>query len=116
MLAEFARAAQDNDVDGLLAVLAPDARLSSDGGGKIEAALKPLVGPKKIIRFLFGVAKLREAMGETTVEPRFVNGRPGAVVYLDGALDSTVSVDIVDGRITALHIVRNPDKLRHLAS
>ena len=116
VLAEFARAAQDNDVDGLLAVLAPDARLSSDGGGKIEAALKPLVGPKKIVRFLVGVAKLREAKGETTFEARFINGRPGAVVYLDGQIDSTVSVDVVDGRIAAIHVVRNPDKLRHLVS
>jgi len=114
VLAAFAQAAQTNDVDGLVAVLDPDARLISDGGGKISAALKPLVGPTKIVRFLLGVAQLRAKQGETSYAPRFINGRPGALVYLDGELDSTLSVDVVGGKIVGIQVVRNPDKLRHL--
>ena len=114
VLAAFTQATQTNDIEGLMAVLAPDAQLLSDGGGKIQAALKPLVGPKKIARFLLGVVELREKQGETSFVPRFINGRPGALVYLDGELDSTFSVDVVAGKVVGIHIVRNPDKLAHL--
>ncbi len=115
VLAAFSDAARSNDLGGLLAILAPDAVLTSDGGGKIAAALKPVRGAEKVAKFLLGVEQVRAGLGQTTVEPSMVNGRPGAIVRLDGAIDSAVSVEMTAGRIAAIHVVRNPDKLRHLA-
>lgn len=113
LLARFQIAAQTNDVDALVAALDPDAVLTSDGGGKIEAALKPLTGARKVARFLAGVAQIRS--GVTSVRPTAINRQPGVLVYTDGVLDSAISFDIVDDRIARVHIVRNPDKLRHLS-
>lgn len=114
VLAAFSDAARRNDVDSLMALLTPDAQMTSDGGGKIQAALKPILGAAKVAKFLIGVNQVREQMGETTVDPSVINGRPGAIVRLDGAVDSTVSMEVIDGRVAAIHVVRNPDKLRHL--
>ncbi|MET0863130.1 MAG: RNA polymerase sigma-70 factor [Nakamurella sp.] len=111
----FMVAASTGDVQGLMDVLAPDVVLLSDGGGKVSAGLRPILGADKVARFLVGlVIKLADA--NPTSEFAVINGRPGALVYLDGDLNTVVTIDIEDGIISRVYMVRNPDKIIHAAS
>ncbi len=107
----FVDAAVTGDLQGLLAVLAPDVVLTADGGGVIKAALRPIVGVDKVARFLSGIRP-----DDLVVEPGWtqVNGRPAVRLTVDGALDSVVCVDVRDGLVREIYFVRNPDKLGHL--
>jgi RNA polymerase sigma-70 factor (ECF subfamily) len=109
---KFMEASATGDVQGLLALLAPDAVLLSDGGGKKRAALLPLRGPAAICRFVTGVRPLIE--GELRLEYRMVNAMPAALVYVDDALDSVVILELGADEIRRIYFVRNPDKLRGL--
>lgn len=121
VLTAFQRAASAGDLDGLVRCLAPEAVLRSDGGGRVHAALRPVLGAEKVARFVVGI---RELAGSAPVSlvPAIVNGELGLVVGLGSAPDSradpgiTVVVPRVeaDGLIHGLDIVRNPDKMRHL--
>ena len=77
------------------------------------AARNPIIGADKIARFFIGLAA-KNAGHEVRVEPAVINGAIGALLYLDGELDHTMSVAIDGEKIAAIYIVRNPDKLRHL--
>lgn len=110
--ASFFAAAATGDVGQLMELLAPDAVLISDGGGKKKAALKPITGAAKIIRFL---AAIRPPEGEYDVEVRSVNGGLSVLIHLTDGLDSVASVDVVGGRVTAVYLSRNPDKLSGVA-
>ena len=96
-------------------LLRDDIELYNDGGGKRAAALKPLFGLEKVLKFLIGVTRLPEAI-ESKFEYRhvFVNGRPAAIIYNTTAdhLDSMQYVEMEGDEITRLLYVRNPDKLR----
>jgi len=113
----FLKAALDGDVERLMEVLAPDVELTTDGGGRITAARNPITGADKVTRFLIGVAS-RPWHGIDLSELRYaeaeLNGATALVVYHQGRPVSTIAVDVVDGRVTALRMVANPDKLRHL--
>jgi len=109
--ARFLLAAQSGEIQQLLDVLAPDVVLLSDGGGKKQAALRPLHGADKVARWLLGV------MRKTPVgEARWVvaNGQVAVMLYVDGELDSVGTVHTADGRINEIYLVRNPDKLTGL--
>jgi RNA polymerase sigma-70 factor (ECF subfamily) len=108
----FLEAATTGDLQGLLDVLAPDVVLTSDGGGIMKAALRPIVGPDKVARFLSGVRPTGLDLGVRWAE---ANGRPVVLLDVEGQLDSLVSWDVRDGRIGHIYFVRNPEKLRHLA-
>jgi RNA polymerase sigma-70 factor, ECF subfamily len=116
IVAAFAVAWQEGDHEALLGLLDPDAVMRSDGGGKVPAAGKPLVGADRIIRALAGFARAAARQG---IEPegRFarVNGAAGLVIEERGATN-VYSLTIDAGRITAIDVVRNPDKLRHLGA
>jgi RNA polymerase sigma-70 factor (ECF subfamily) len=158
LLERFLAAAQEGDLAALEELLAEDAVLYADGGGKAMAAPEPLVGPALIARFMAAVA--HATAGEVESRPVRVNGQPGRIMrgpaeppideeqriatleaqarLLSGDVDaqrlaeimrqtreatshgdevrviSVLTVDVVDGRIQALRIVRNPDKLAHL--
>ncbi|MGW7819642.1 RNA polymerase sigma-70 factor [Streptomyces puniciscabiei] len=109
----FLAAAADGDLDGLMSVLAPDVRLVGDSGGKAKAPLRVLHTADKVGRFLVAVAQQSTA----ALSYRFLeaNGGPALLVLLDGEPESLVQVDVADGRVATVYIVRNPDKLRHLA-
>ncbi|WP_093840299.1 RNA polymerase sigma-70 factor [Streptomyces aidingensis] len=109
--AEFMEACAGGDLHRMLASLAPDVVLWSDGGGKRQAALRPIVGPDKVARWILGVGA---RLGPAEVRPVLVNGRPGAVFAVGGEVDSVVAAEVFDGRIAAIHVIRNPDKLRHV--
>jgi len=110
----FALAWQEGDHEALLGVLDPGAVLRADGGGKVNTAGKPLLGAERISRALLGLR--RAALKQKRVDevrPVRVNGAPGLVI-LETNATSVVSLTIDAGRITAVDIVRNPEKLRGL--
>ena len=114
LAAAFAAAAQKGDVATLTKLLAEDAVLYSDGGGKRAAALQPIRGADKIVRFLAGMARKTPSLMTFDVRRAAVNGLAGFVLREpDGSVD-TVAIDHRDGRITAIYLTRNPEKLRHV--
>ena len=161
LLERFLAAAEEGDLEGLETLLAEDAVLYADGGGKVLASPEPLYGAALIARFMAGVADVRRRFGTFEMRMVHVNGQPGRVVrgpeepefgeaqrlaaarvaadMKSGEFDPTklgghllagqdhpaasqepihvwevLTVDVVDGRIQTVRIVRNPDKLAHL--
>jgi RNA polymerase sigma-70 factor (ECF subfamily) len=115
LAAAFLAVAREGDFDALRALLAEDAVLRADGGGKLPAALAPIVGRDRIARFLAGVArKVREAGYVLTPTPARINGQPGVVVRDAEGIVPTMALGVRAGAIVAVDIVRNPDKLGHL--
>ena len=108
----FLAAAATGDVQQLLDVMSPDVVLLTDGGGKMQAALRPIHGADKVARWFSGV---RPRAGSFTFEWTTANGRPGVLFYVDGAFDAFATLTVRDGRVDAIYLVRNPDKLGHLA-
>jgi RNA polymerase sigma-70 factor (ECF subfamily) len=110
----FGEAVTSGNVARLAELLRADAVALTDGGGRKTAARNPIIGPEKIARFFIGIAA-KNAGHDMRIEPAMINGAIGALLYLDGELDSTMSM-VISGetnRIAAIYIVRNPDKLRH---
>ncbi|HEY7812949.1 MAG TPA: sigma factor-like helix-turn-helix DNA-binding protein, partial [Nakamurella sp.] len=106
----FLRATATGELQDLLDVLAPDVVLTGDGGGKVSLNRRPVVTADKVGRFLLGV-RAKGGSGDIRFDPVLVNGRPGVLAYLDGALDTVMTWDVVDDRIAAIYLVRNPDKV-----
>jgi RNA polymerase sigma-70 factor (ECF subfamily) len=113
LLMAFGEAVTSGNVARLAELLRADAVAITDGGGRKTAARNPIIGADKIARFFIGIA-VKNAGHELRVEPAMINGAVGALLYLDGELDHTMSMAIDGERIAAFYIVRNPDKLRHL--
>ncbi|MGX1198595.1 sigma-70 family RNA polymerase sigma factor [Parvibaculum sp. MBR-TMA-1.3b-4.2] len=105
----FQQALMKEDPEAILACMKEDAIFYSDGGGKVAAALNPLYGADKITRFWLGI--MRKAEGRITPRPAWLNGLPGYLLTEGDTLHSAVSLRIEDGRIAALYVQRNPDKL-----
>lgn len=106
----FVEACSAGDMDGLLAVLAEDVTLWSDGGGKARAARNPVYGAANVARFLVGA--LRKAPSGLVVRPTRVNGGPGLVGYFgDGTPQSATTFMFAGGRIAEIRLVVNPEKL-----
>ena len=85
----------------------------TDGGGRKTAALNPIKGADKIARFFISLAA-KSADLDIRIEPTMINGSVGALLYVDGEIDHSLSMAIDGERIAAIYIVRNPDKLRHV--
>jgi RNA polymerase sigma-70 factor (ECF subfamily) len=110
----FAAAWKAGDVEGLLRMLDPDVAFRADGGGKVTAIVRPLHGAERVAETLMGLARVNERAGRKTRAGLLdVNGLPGLLLY-DGELLSVASFTIDGGRIVAIDVVRNPDKLRHV--
>jgi RNA polymerase sigma-70 factor (ECF subfamily) len=110
----FHQAAISGDAQALAQMLAHDVVLYSDGGGKRIAALNPIHGREKVLRFLDGVSRKNASLATLKVRDATINGLPGFVLRdEDGAID-TAAFESHDGRITAIYIMRNPGKLRHV--
>ncbi|WJV44621.1 RNA polymerase sigma-70 factor [Streptomyces flavofungini] len=105
----FLFAASTGEVQALMDLLAPDVVQISDGGGKVVAARRPIVGSAEVARFVLGVIKTTTEA--TRVEYATYNGMPAARFVTDGELDWLVAFEIHDGRIAGLYGMRNPDKL-----
>lgn len=110
----FIAAAMGGDVQALMDVLAPGAVLLSDGGGKVSAARRPVVGAENIARFLLGLAG--KPLPDMRVEPAVLNAMPAIVISSGGRADLAVVIETDGGHVTGLYLVRNPDKLGAVAS
>jgi RNA polymerase sigma-70 factor (ECF subfamily) len=110
----FLAAAGGGDLKELMSLLAPDVRLVGDSGGKAKAPLRVLESADHVGRFIVGVAE-KSVQG---LSWRFLelNGGPAVLVLSDGKPDSVFQMDILDGRIQSVYIIRNPDKLRALSA
>jgi RNA polymerase sigma-70 factor (ECF subfamily) len=115
LLAQFIAATASGNYDDLVGALAEDAAVYSDHGGKAAAAQRTILGADKVARFFLGVQR-RFPPAEPSVRMVSLNGRPGAIVFSGDRPDSAFSFDCDSRGITRIYVVRNPDKLRHLAA
>lgn len=115
LLQAFGDAVSSGNVARLAELLRADAVAIADGGGRKTAARNPIVGADKVARFFIGIAA-KNAGHDVRIQPAMINGAFGALLYLDGELDHTMSMAISGDKIAAIYIVRNPDKLSHLST
>ena len=112
---KFMLAAREGDEAALLSMLDQDAVLVTDGGGKLQAALRPILGSEAIARFISKLAEKTPEVETATFEPVFINQLPGFRVVGVSALPETIALEVDDeNRVVAIYYVRNPDKLAHL--
>lgn len=110
----FFAASRSGDMQALGALLTEDVSAHADGGGKRPAAMQPLLGFDAVMKQYEQVAVWLREKGSTLVRVGFINGLPGFITLeADGELQTT-ALDIEDGKIAAIYVMRNPDKLRHL--
>ncbi len=112
--ASFMQAAQTGDVAALSGLLAEEAVLYSDGGAFTRAARRPILGEARITRFLAGLTARHGPAKYLRALP--INGQPGFVKSDDRGITDAIAFDIREGRVVSVYIVRNPEKLRHLAA
>jgi RNA polymerase sigma-70 factor (TIGR02957 family) len=108
LLARFMEASQRGDSEAIQALLHTNARLISDGGGVVTAAIRPLLGAERIGRLFWAIARRGAAQ---PAQLGNVNGEPAILRFDNGHLHSVTTVEIVDGRITTIYSVLNPNKL-----
>jgi len=113
LLQGFADAAVRGDMASLTALLAPQAELIGDGGGKVPSFGKTLVGGRRIAQLYFAVRRRHAQMQVEVVQ---INGAPGLLRFLDGRLESAQTFEIEAGRIVRVYSQRNPDKLAGLSA
>jgi len=114
LAARFFDALRDGDVDGLRELLAADVQMVGDGGGKAPAFAKGVIGADKVARVLASNFPLLAKI-DTTLEPREVNGQPGAILRdRGGKVVGTLALEVLGGRIQTIRSVTSPDKLGHL--
>ena len=119
LLSAFAAATQSGDLNGLMQLLASDVRVVTDGGGKVRSALNVVEGADRAARFLVEVTRKHAGQwwrDDFTVRFATINGLPGVIVDAPEGPVQTAAFEIDGDLIRALYIVRNPDKLRHLAT
>ena len=104
----FLAASATGELEQLIGLLDPDVVLRSDGGGKMSAARRPVVGPDRVARFLLGIPQLNPGI---RLEPTETADGIALLATLNGRTDSVVSFVVAEERITEILIVRNPDKL-----
>jgi len=114
LAARFFDALRDGDIEGLRQLLAADVQMVGDGGGKAPAFARSVIGADNVARVLASNLPLLATI-DVRVEPREVNGQPGAILRdRNDNVVGTVTLDVLGGRIQAIRSVVNPDKLGHL--
>ncbi|MEO5958163.1 MAG: RNA polymerase sigma-70 factor [Opitutaceae bacterium] len=113
VLPRFFRAAKGGDIPGLLAVVADDVTMTTDGGGHVRAVARPVVGADHVTRFVAG--SIRKFVPEDReFRPAQINGLPGLLGLEAGRVVQVLAFAITDDRIHAIYLINNPEKLRHL--
>ncbi len=115
LMSAFVAATQSGDLNALTQLLASDVRVVTDGGGKVAAALNVLDGADRAARFLVGATR-KGWREDFTLRFATINGLPGVIVDGPEGPVQTAAFEIEGDVIRALYVVRNPDKLRHLAT
>jgi RNA polymerase sigma-70 factor (ECF subfamily) len=114
--AAFFAASRNGDTQQLQSLLAEEVTVHADGGGKTPAAKRPVVGVDPVVRLFAGLARTFAEQMSRIVRYGFINGLPGFVTIEQGDVLQTTALQIEDGKIAGIYVVRNPDKLRHLGS
>ncbi|WP_410581158.1 RNA polymerase sigma-70 factor [Amycolatopsis sp. lyj-108] len=112
LVESFLSAAKDGDLPALESLLTADVTAWSDGGGKATAARRPVHGAAKVARLYAGMFA---GAGQVSIRIGEVNGGPAVIATAGGALYGILGFEIVDGRISGLRAVANPDKLTFLS-
>lgn len=109
LIARFSEAVLAQDQDRLVSLFAPDVVFYSDGGGRVPAALNPVYGADHVTRLVLGLA--RKGLVNPMVRSGEVNGQFAIIIEEAGALHSVVTADVDGAQITAIYVIRNPEKL-----
>jgi RNA polymerase sigma-70 factor, ECF subfamily len=112
--AAFFQASRSGDMQGLQSLIAADVAVHADGGGRKTAANRPIIGLDEVMRFHQSLAHFFARHMSQLVRYALINGLPGFVTLEADNTLQTTALQIEDGRITGIYVVRNPDKLRHL--
>ncbi|MGB6171330.1 MAG: sigma-70 family RNA polymerase sigma factor [Xanthobacteraceae bacterium] len=112
--AAFFAASRHGDMQQLGSLLAADVTAYADGGGKARTAMQPIVGLDQVMQVHTALASLFAKSMSQLVRYGFINGLPGFVTIEEGDTLQTTALQIEDGKIAAIYVMRNPDKLRHL--
>ncbi len=116
MAAAFFDASRSGDTQQLQELLAADVTVYADGGGKIPAATHPVVGSEEVLKLFAALARIFAEKMSRLVRYGYINGLPGFVTIEQDDTLQTTALQIENGKIVAVYVVRNPDKLQHLAS
>ena len=119
LLSVFVAATQAGDVHRLMQLLASDVRVVTDGGGKVRGALNVIEGADRVAQVMVNAARKHPGTwwrDDFTLRFATINGQPGVIVDAPEGPVQTVTFEIEGGLVRALYVMRNPDKLRHLAS
>ncbi|BCJ69511.1 RNA polymerase sigma-70 factor [Polymorphospora rubra] len=111
-LEAFQRAIETGDLQGLVDLLAPDVVALGDGGGVKQAMPRPVMGADKVARLI--TAGLATVVDRLSAELVQVNGSSALLLRLDGKIDSVMSVRVVEGLVTGMYTIRNPEKLSRI--
>ena len=112
----FLAAAVGGDVESLLAAMAPGVVLITDGGGRVKAARRPILGAEKVARFLAAVGPLAGDVPDLRVEIAEINGAPAVVAWTDDGPYMALQLVLADGLVEEVLFVANPDKLAGLGA
>lgn len=113
LLEKFAEASRTGNHTLMATLLAPDAIMVSDGGGKVIATLRILRGAERLLRLFDKINRFGEHF---TFQSATINGEPGTLRFINGKLD-TVYAFVTDGeKIHEIYAVRNPDKLKNIVA
>ena len=110
----FFTASRSGDTAALSLLLAADVSMHADGGGKKPATMKPMLGFDEVMKFHAALAEFFARNGSRFLRFAVINGLPGFVTMEAGDTLQTTALDIRDGRIFGIYVMRNPDKLRHV--
>jgi RNA polymerase sigma-70 factor (ECF subfamily) len=110
----FFAASRSGDMTALGAMLAADVSVHADGGGKRNAAPGPILGLSHVLKLHKALAVLYRKHTSRLVHAGFINGLPGFVTREADGEFQTTALEIEDGKVTAIYVMRNPDKLKHL--
>ena len=112
MMLNFMAAIGEGEMDGLTNLLAEGVTLWSDGGGKVQAATRPIMGKDRVARFFLGIQRLRTP--NMQLEVAQLNGKPAFIIRQGDGIRMVLMLDVSHGKIQAIRSVGNPDKLQHL--
>ncbi len=104
----LSKAFQRGDIESLIGLLDPDASVTNDGRGRVRAALRPIVGAQRVLRYLMGIRRMAAEVDISVVD---VNGQAGLRMQRGDVTVAVAALEVRDGLITSLWVVRNSDKL-----
>jgi RNA polymerase sigma-70 factor, ECF subfamily len=114
LAARFFDALRDGDIEGVRELLAADVSMVGDGGGKAPALPRSVIGADNVARVLASILPVLARI-DAKIEPRELNGQPGAILHdREGKIVGTLTLDVLGGQIQTIRAVVNPEKLGHV--